>query len=645
MIKQDQHSRKRTHLLLAFKLLLILGLWVGGTYAFTGLKASHIFSSAFGARVQADGPVDIWWPTNNAKVSGLQPLKALVHDKQLSEYDVTWSVDGGQQNPMSDSTTDAPHKEASVDLTNWNWHGSGPYHIVFKAVEKSGKVIGESAIDIYGPEAAVAPKTIVNGSDVSAATTTAPASASSVIISAVSQATGVQLANAAAPAAAVVAPVTVAPSVPVAPAFLSVLAPATNSTLTGLTDFKASMGDMDTNSYSMYWQVDGGQRNDMYSSVKGGGAHKEASVDLNYWTWHGAGPYTLTFTAVKDGQTIGTSNVVIKTGANVQPSQVENQTPNQSTENTIQAAVQQKEIPRPQPVAAIAGNALSGLKFFVNPNSNAKHTADDWRSSRPNDAYQMDKIANSPEAIWLGGWSGEVGSAVSAKVSAAKSQGAVPIFVAYNIPNRDCGSYSAGGMGDASSYNSWIQKIAQGLGGSKAVIVLEPDALASTDCLSNQQKSERFSMLSSAVTTLKNAGARVYLDAGHPNWISADDMANRLNQAGIAQADGFALNVSNFYGTSENINYGSQVSAKVGSKHFVIDTSRNGLGATGDSQWCNPEGRALGTRNTLSTGNTLVDGYLWLKNPGESDGNCNGGPSAGSWWPDYALELAKRSAN
>ena len=36
--------------------------------------------------------------------------------------------------------------------------------------------------------------------------------------------------------------------------------------------------------------------------------------------------------------------------------------------------------------------------------------------------------------------------------------------------------------------------------------------------------------------------------------------------------------------------------------------------------------------------------YLWVKRPGESDGPCNGGPSAGQWWPEYALGLAQRQS-
>jgi endoglucanase len=39
----------------------------------------------------------------------------------------------------------------------------------------------------------------------------------------------------------------------------------------------------------------------------------------------------------------------------------------------------------------------------------------------------------------------------------------------------------------------------------------------------------------------------------------------------------------------------------------------------------------------------LVDAYLWLKKPGESDGTCNGGPKAGEFWLDRALELARNA--
>jgi endoglucanase len=655
-MKIDQHSRKRTHLLLG--ILIVLGLWFGGSFVFGALGKLHIPN-----HVQADGPVNIWWPTNNAKVSGLQPFKAMVTDKNVSEYDITWSVDGGQQNPMSDSSTDYPHKEAAVDISSWTWHGSGPYHVTFKAVDKNGTAIGDASVDVYGPDAAQGPKTIVSGTTTPAQSPSSP-STSAVIIS---SAAGVPTANASEPipqgSGSTVQPIAQGSgsqaqgsgSQSNSSMYLSVIFPGTNASVSGTNTFKASVSNLDVSEYSMYWQVDGGQHNAMTTS-NSGTPHKEASVNVGSWTWRGTGPYVIKFTAEKNGQVIASSEVSITVGTSQgSGSNLQIQSSNQTQTAMPLAASTPLNIPTTKPTASptlvavadqpsASGNPLGGLKFFVNQNSNAKQTADSWRASRPADASEMDKIANSPEAIWLGGWNANVQSDVANKISAAKSQGATPIFIAYNVPGRDCGSFSAGGASDASSYNTWIQQVASGLNGNKAIVVLEPDGLALTDCLSAQQKTDRNTMLSNAVSTLKNAGAIVYIDAGHPNWISADDMAGRLQNAGISKADGFALNVSNFFSTQDNITYGNQLSQKLGGKHFVIDTARNGNGPTGDNQWCNPSGRALGVRDTTATGNAAVDAFLWLKNPGESDGNCNGGPSAGVWWPDYALGLAQRAS-
>jgi endoglucanase len=78
----------------------------------------------------------------------------------------------------------------------------------------------------------------------------------------------------------------------------------------------------------------------------------------------------------------------------------------------------------------------------------------------------------------------------------------------------------------------------------------------------------------------------------------------------------------------------------VGGKHFVIDTSRNGAGAAPGGAWCNPPGRALGASPGSAGHGARVDALLWIKRPGESDGTCNGGPSAGAFWPAYGAGLA-----
>ncbi|PFG44522.1 endoglucanase [Isoptericola jiangsuensis] len=98
------------------------------------------------------------------------------------------------------------------------------------------------------------------------------------------------------------------------------------------------------------------------------------------------------------------------------------------------------------------------------------------------------------------------------------------------------------------------------------------------------------------------------------------------------------------------------------STHFVIDTSRNGQGPWDPSTsantypdaetWCNPPDRGLGARPTLDVDDPLVDAYLWIKVPGESDGQCYRGtggpldpergmvdPPAGQWFVEQADEL------
>jgi endoglucanase len=289
----------------------------------------------------------------------------------------------------------------------------------------------------------------------------------------------------------------------------------------------------------------------------------------------------------------------------------------------------------------IAGPATVGT-LFVGRDSPAQRQARAWRNSRPYEASLMDFLAEQPIAYWFDGTDESIHDSVQSVTRAAAKHNSVPVLVAYNIPQRDCGGYSAGGAHSETEYIGWVSSFAGAIGNNAAIVILEPDALPDMRCLSNKAESQRVSLLSQAVATFKKEcpNVSIYVDAGNPNWITVEEMAMRLRQVGIQYADGFALNVSNFETTKDNIDYGTKISQLLGGKHFVIDTSRNGLGSNGE--WCNPPGRAIGERPTLSTGYPLVDAFLWIKIPGESDGTCRGGPKAGEWWPDYALGLVER---
>ncbi|MER7580915.1 glycoside hydrolase family 6 protein [Kitasatospora sp. NPDC097691] len=289
---------------------------------------------------------------------------------------------------------------------------------------------------------------------------------------------------------------------------------------------------------------------------------------------------------------------------------------------------------------------LPGQTFFVSDQTNAARQMTALRGQgRAAEADMLLRIASQPSSQWLGEQGAkEIAEQVSRRAAEA---GRTAVFVAYDIPHRDCGQYSAGGAPDAAAYRTWIADVAQALGDRKAWVVLEPDAVAHTldTCgIKGDLAAERYGLLSFAVQELKKSpNVRVYLDAGNPGWAQdPDELATALRKAGIAAADGFAVNVANFYDTERNAAYGARLSAALGGKHFVIDTSRSGNGALGGDSWCNPPGRALGERPTAETGRPGVDAYLWIKNPGESDGACGRGePRAGEFWLPYALGLAQ----
>ncbi|MFF0136055.1 glycoside hydrolase family 6 protein [Streptomyces sp. NPDC005227] len=298
-------------------------------------------------------------------------------------------------------------------------------------------------------------------------------------------------------------------------------------------------------------------------------------------------------------------------------------------------------------VAAATQRAATGdSPFWVDPAGPAAAQIQLWRrQGRSEDAALLKRIADEPTALWPAGET-DPGPAVRAATTAAARQDRTALFVAYNIPHRDCGQHSAGGAADADAYRRWIGQFADALADSRALVVLEPDAIAHIvdGCTPGEYQDERTQLLSDAVNRLKHQPhTKVYVDAGNPAWIrDSGRLVEPLTRAGIANADGFSLNVSNFQTDAVTRTYGVELAGRLGGKHFVVDTSRNGNGPL-PGAWCNPPGRALGTRPATATGEPALDAYLWIKRPGESDGECEGGPAAGQWWPDYALALARDS--
>jgi endoglucanase len=296
--------------------------------------------------------------------------------------------------------------------------------------------------------------------------------------------------------------------------------------------------------------------------------------------------------------------------------------------------------------SAVIGSASAGTlsgTLYRDPDSQVVR----WVAANPNDSRTpviRDKIASQSQVRWMSNFNlSTVQSEVSSFVGAANAANQVPVLTTYAIPNRDCGGASAGGASDYNQYQQWISAYARGLGNRTVVIIMETDALALQTCLSGTEVQQRDQAISTAVQTMKaaNPNVKVYLDGGHSAWNSASDQGSRLVAAGVQNADGFFTNVSNFQPLNNELSYGRSImsylqSRGINGKHQVIDTSRNG-GASGD--WCGDDNtdRRIGNYPTLNTGDANVDGYLWIKPPGEADG-CR--YSAGSFQPDLAFSLA-----
>ncbi len=399
-------------------------------------------------------------------------------------------------------------------------------------------------------------------------------------------------------------------------------------------------------------------------------------------------------------------------------------------------------------------------------------------AGQPQNARLLAEMEMVPSAVWLDGETaaqsarGAVGTMqagqdvmrqVHTALVRASQQHAVPVFVAYNIPGRDCSQYSAGGAPSDAAYESWIDSIKAALGNAKAVVLLEPDALANlpgycgsayNSAFPDITNQTRIDDVAYGVKTLESdPNISLYIDAGNSAWQTVGNIAEVLVAADVQQAQGFFLNVSNYqyatnsdyYGTwvSECIAYATQLQGETQSSalgytasltsadnnpqgafnscpnqywnggpandwsgvamspfgvwsesqteaslntagidsryasmlgttvpttHFVVDTSRDGLGPNSmqtyaaapynqpasvistlqSGNWCNPPGTGLGTQPTTDTSTVLssldgylpagtpalLDAYLWVKTPGQSDGQCDaaGGVRA---WQDY----------
>ena len=353
---------------------------------------------------------------------------------------------------------------------------------------------------------------------------------------------------------------------------------------------------------------------------------------------------------------------------------------------------------------AVTPSPFEGVQFYLNPDYVAK--VDSAAKSDKTNAAVIKKVASYPTAIWLDSIASvaQVGKALDA---AEKQQGSdgkpvLVTFVVYDLPNRDCSAKASAGEldvdkgGEEKYKTEFIDKIAAQFAAHpklRIVGIVEPDSLPNLATNMNVPKcaaSDKAyrSSVAYAVSKLSMPQVTLYLDAAHAGWLGWEGNRQRiakifkdvLTQAGgVDKIRGFATNVSNYNTVSgadgkklgaanpcpDEGTYITKLNAAleaegISGKRFVIDTARNGkvVRATWGS-WCNIKGAGLGPRPQASP-MPLVDAYLWIKPPGESDGTSDpkaarfdagcasadsmpNAPEAGQWFATHFIEMAKNA--
>ncbi len=206
------------------------------------------------------------------------------------------------------------------------------------------------------------------------------------------------------------------------------------------------------------------------------------------------------------------------------------------------------------------------------------------------------------------------------------------VIIVYGIPNKDCNGQesSSGSNSNMNDYVEFINNLKSAVDGSSVIYILEPDAVALSI---NQQCGSQLNYVSyvtKAYEILSDTdSAQIYIDIGFWTIIYGESdrsqVMNIVNQINTNnKLKGISLNLANYRSTSEMQQYCSIFKSESSNGYnCIIDTSRNANGPSSDNEWCNYNGAGIGLIPEQDP-NADIDYYLWLKPPGDLDGQCVG---------------------
>src|SRR5690606_34145787 len=224
--------------------------------------------------------------------------------------------------------------------------------------------------------------------------------------------------------------------------------------------------------------------------------------------------------------------------------------------------------------------------------------------------------------------------------SATTGKPVVPVFVVYDLPNRDCAAEASAGElsvedgGEMRYRTEFIDALRDQLAAKsdqRVVLILEPDSLPNLvsnlgvkQCARSQTIYKN--SLAYAIAQLSLPHVYLYLDAAHAGWLGWESNRRRTVElfkevlalaGGADRIRGFATNVSNYNPLTGDDGKSLEATnpcpnelcyvqaladsleqAGITGKGFIVDTARNGRSGirTRWGHWCNIRGAGIGER-------------------------------------------------